>query len=73
MVISVLMPLNRSKVQAIVDQGEDNIPETVEFDLSGIGASRFTSRLYELTELRKLCLAKNKLTRISKDIQYLVK
>lgn len=67
------MWLCRSKAQSVVDYGEDHIHETTELDLSRLGASRFTSRLYDLDELRALDLSRNKLTRLSPDLKYLTK
>jgi hypothetical protein len=43
----------RSKVQALVDFNEDNLG-LKGLNLSGIGASRFTSRLYDFTDLTSL-------------------
>jgi len=42
-----------------------------ELDLTGIGATRFTSRIYDLTALTTLNLSHNKLTALSRNIQYL--
>ncbi len=61
-----------SKGQAIVDVVEDDRKLFLELDLSGIGASRITSRIYDLTDLTTLILRDNKLTRLSPNIQYLV-
>jgi hypothetical protein len=63
----------RSKVQALVDEVEDHVHDTVELDLSRIGATRFSSRLYDLDALRVLNLSHNRLSRLSPDIQYLGK
>ena len=60
----------RSKVQSLVDTNEDN-QELIELDLTGIGATRFTSRLYDLTSLTSLNLSHNHLLVISRNIQYL--
>lgn len=70
---NVMESVTRSKVQGLVDAGEDNIASTTELDLSGIGATRFTSRLYDLDELKTLVLARNRLARVSPDMQYLTK
>ncbi len=63
----------RSKVQALVDAGEDNISNTFELDLSNIGAKRFSSRIYDLVQLRRLNLSYNYLRKISDNIQFLSK
>ena len=60
----------RSKVQSLVDTNEDN-QELTSLDLTGIGATRFTSRLYDLTSLTSLNLSHNNLLVISRNIQYL--
>ena len=61
---------SRSKAQSRVDQGEDQLHETRAMDLSGLGAQRVTSRIYDLVELQYLNLSDNRLTRISPNIQY---
>jgi hypothetical protein len=63
----------RSKLQRVIDKAEDNIQVTVDLNLSTFGTDRFSSRVYELTELKSLILANNKLTRISSKIQTLHK
>jgi hypothetical protein len=63
----------RSKAQNIVDEGEDHIEETTTLSLAGLGAGRFTSRLYDLDGLTSLDLSDNRLMRVSPDIQYLHK
>ena len=65
--------LCRSKAQSRVDEGEDNIVETKALDLSGIGAYRISSRIYDLAELTYLNLSDNHLGRISPNIQYFAK
>lgn len=64
---------HRSKAQGKVDQGEDNILETQALDLSGLGAHRISSRIYDLAELTYLNISDNQLTRISPNIQYFEK
>jgi Leucine-rich repeat (LRR) protein len=59
-----------SKAQERVDTAEDDLRSTTALDLSGLGATRVTSRIYDLAELRELNLSHNKLTRISPNIQY---
>lgn len=56
-----------------MDAGEDGLHQTTQLDLSGLGASRVTSRIYDMVELRKLNLSDNKLKRISPNIQYFQK
>lgn len=63
----------RSKAQNRVDHGEDHLHETTALDMSGLGAARITSRIYDLVELRELNISCNKLTRISPNIQYFAK
>lgn len=63
----------RSKAQAIVDAGEDHLAETQELSLAALSATRVSSRLYDLVELRTLDLSQNKLFRISPNIQFLSK
>jgi Leucine-rich repeat (LRR) protein len=53
-----------------VDAAEDDIHNTTSLDLSGLGATRVTSRIYDMVELRDLNLSNNKLARISPNIQY---
>lgn len=53
-----------------MDAAEDDLHNTQQLDLSGLGASRVTSRIYDLIELRELNLSHNKLTRISPNVQY---
>ena len=60
-----------SRAQQIVDAGEDDIPHTQRLSLAGLGATRITSRIYDLTELRELDLSDNKLWRMSPNLQYL--
>jgi Leucine-rich repeat (LRR) protein len=63
----------RSKAQLRVDQGEDDLHNTTYLDLSGLGATRLTSRIYDLVELKELNISDNKLNRISPNIQYLAR
>jgi Leucine-rich repeat (LRR) protein len=56
-----------------VDQGEDDLHNTTHLDLSGLGATRLTSRIYDLIELKELNISDNKLNRISPNIQYLAR
>jgi hypothetical protein len=63
----------RSKLQLIIDKCEDNIKTTIELDLSKFGAARFTSRIYDLHELKNLNISHNNVRRISANIQYLSK
>lgn len=62
----------RSKCQLIVDEIEDE-KRITELNLSGIGAKRFTSRIYDFAHLISLNLSNNKLRRISPNIQYMQK
>lgn len=64
----------RSKAQYLIDACEDRTDKkaSLELNLSGIGASRFSSRIYDLSHLRRLILSNNKLTRISSEIKYLM-
>ena len=56
-----------------MDHGEDNIDETTALDLSGLGAHRISSRIYDLAGLTYLNISDNQLTRISPNIQYFAK
>lgn len=59
----------------LIDECEDREDKkaTLELNLSGIGASRFSSRIYDLQHLKRLILSNNKLTRLNPDIKYLIK
>ena len=63
----------RSRAQQLVDACEDREDKaaTLTLDLSGLGAQRFTSRLYDLSHLTRLALANNQLTRLNPDIKFL--
>lgn len=61
----------RSKLQVIIDKAEDNIHQTFELNLSNFGAYRFSSRIYDLVDLKMLNLSYNHLHRLSSNIQYL--
>jgi Leucine-rich repeat (LRR) protein len=54
-----------------VDHAEDNRKTVIQLDVSGIGATKFTSRLYDLTKLTKLNMSHNKLPKISANIKFL--
>jgi Leucine-rich repeat (LRR) protein len=71
--IYALFFLNSSKVQQIVDVGVDNIDDTKELNLSHIGSTRFSSRIYDCSYLQILNISHNKLKRISTDIHYFIK
>jgi Leucine-rich repeat (LRR) protein len=58
-------------VQGLVDYAEDNRKTVLELDLSGIGAVKFTSRVFDLTKLTKLNMSNNKLRKISVFIKFL--
>jgi Leucine-rich repeat (LRR) protein len=64
------MLMYSSKAQERVDTAEDDLRNTIALDLSGLGATRVTSRIYDLAELRELNLSHNKLARLSPNIQY---
>ena len=70
MFLTILYYTTRSKVQVLVDTCEDD-QRLNALDVSGIGATRFTSRIYDLTSLETLNLSHNKLKVLSKNIQYL--
>jgi hypothetical protein len=55
-----------------VDYAEDHHDISV-LELNNFKTHRFTSRIYDMSHLDTLILSHNKLTRISPDIQYLVK
>ena len=61
----------RSKIQSKVDYCEDNWGQT-ELDLTGFGAERVTSRVFDLTTLESLTLKGNFLKCINPNIQYLI-
>lgn len=61
----------RSKIQLLVDEAEDNRKTVHELNLSGVGAVKFTSRLYDLTKLTKLVMSHNKMRKISVYIKFL--
>ena len=63
---------DRSKVQGLVDLLEDT-EDLVDLDLTGIGAKKFTSRIYDLDKLNSLMMANNRLRKLSADVQYFVK
>lgn len=65
----------RSRAQILIDECEDREDKkaTLELNLSGIGADRFSSRIYDLQHIKRLVLSNNKLTRINPDIKYLIK
>jgi Leucine-rich repeat (LRR) protein len=67
--------LHRSRAQLLIDACEDREDKkaTLELNLSGIGATRFSSRIYDLVHLRRLVLSNNNLTKINTDIKFLVK
>lgn len=60
----------RSKMQALVDTAEEseNPAKRATLDLSGLGATRVSSRIYELKDLRELIARDNVLSRISADL-----
>jgi hypothetical protein len=65
----------RSKAQSLIDACEDRTDKkaSLELNLSGIGATRFSSRIYDLSHLRRLVLSNNQLKRISPEIKYLMR
>jgi hypothetical protein len=65
----------RSKAQSLIDACEDRTDKkaSLELNLSGLGATRFSSRIYDLGHLRRLVLSNNQLKRISREIKYLMR
>lgn len=64
----------RSKSQKLIDNVEDNFLTVKSLNLSNVGCSRITSRLYDMTNLTSLVLSHNQLgPRLSTNIQYLIK
>ncbi|CAM9838777.1 unnamed protein product, partial [Choristocarpus tenellus] len=64
----------RSKAQRLVDDAEDSVEgaRPVLLDLSGLGAIRVSSRVYNMHWLKQLNLARNNLCRVSPDIDEMV-
>jgi hypothetical protein len=65
----------RSRAQQLVDACEDREDKqaSLALDLSGLGATRFTSRIYDLTHITRLVLSNNQLLRLNPDIKFLDK
>jgi len=64
----------RSKAQLLIDAVEDNFLQVKTLNLSNVGSSRISSRLYDMTNLTQLSLAHNQLgPRLSSNIQYLIR
>lgn len=79
----------RSKGQKLVDNAEDAVDQDLNLeaeektpsmmqllnalDMSKLGSSWITSRVYDLNHLKKLVLKENKLKFINTDIQYLTR
>lgn len=67
------MPYFSSKIQALVDNVEDKMEESLTLDLSGINAKHITSRIYDFTQLTSLNISHNRIRRLPDDIQYLTR
>ena len=65
--------MNSSKVQALVDEIEDNRKSKFELNLDGIGASKFSSRIFDLTNLTRLILSHNSMRKVNPYIKFLDK
>ena len=64
----------RSKAQLLIDAVEDNFLQVKTLNLSNVGSSRISSRLYDMTNLTQLSLAHNHLgPRLSSNVQYLIR
>ena len=65
----------RSRAQVLVDMCEDREDKiaTLTLNMSGLGATRFTSRIYDLTHITQLILSNNKLLRLNPDVKFLDK